>query len=112
MLFGSGEDALKPEGVEALKVVGGILKDYPEYHVEIGGHTDNVAIKGELAKKFPTNKELSEARAASALNAMQDGGMINSAATKGYADKRPVASNATADGRQKNRRVEVKVTPK
>lgn len=112
LLFESGVDQLKPAGAEALTSVGGILKDYPEYAVEIGGHTDNVAIKGELAKRFATNKELSLARAQSALKALQDGGMANSYTTNGYADKKPVASNATADGRAKNRRVEVKVMPK
>lgn len=112
LLFESGIDQLKPAGAEALTSVGGILKDYPEYAVEIGGHTDNVAIKGELAKRFATNKELSMARAQSALKALQDGGMANSYTTNGYADKKPVASNASADGRAKNRRVEVKVMPK
>ncbi len=112
LLFESGVDQLKPAGAEALAAVGGILKDYPEYAVEIGGHTDNVAIKGELAKRFATNKELSAARAQSALKALQDGGMANSFTTAGLADRRPVASNVTAEGRAKNRRVEVKVMPK
>ncbi|MFO0774992.1 MAG: OmpA family protein [Nitrospiraceae bacterium] len=112
LLFESGADQLKPAGSEALTSVGGILKDYPEYAVDISGHTDNVAIKGELAKKFASNKELSAARAQSALAALQHGGMSNSHTTNGYADRKPVASNATADGRAKNRRVEVKVMPK
>jgi chemotaxis protein MotB len=111
-LFGSGEDQLKPAGVDALTAVGAILKEYPEYQVEVAGHTDNVAIKGELAKRFPTNKELSEARAVSALSALRAGGLTNSVTTGGYASRRPVASNATAEGRQKNRRVEVIISPK
>ncbi len=112
MLFDSGSAELKAGGRDALKSVGEILKDYPEYNVEVGGHTDNVKIQGELAKKYPTNKELSAARADAALKALQDGGMTNHVATAGYADRRPAASNATADGRQRNRRVEVKVMPK
>ncbi len=112
MLFDSGSAELKPGGSDALKSVGEILKDYPEYNVEVGGHTDNVKIQGELAKKYPTNKELSAARAEAALKALQDGGMSNHVTTAGHADRRPAASNATADGRQKNRRVEVKVMPK
>lgn len=112
MLFDSGSAELKAGGSDALKSVGEILKDYPEYNVEVGGHTDNVKIQGELAKKYPTNKELSAARADAALKALQDGGMANHVTTAGYADRRPAASNATADGRQKNRRVEVKVMPK
>ena len=65
-LFGSGEDQLKSAGADALKQVGAILKDFPEYKVAVDGHTDNRPIRSELKKQFPTNKELSEARAANA----------------------------------------------
>lgn len=108
-LFGSGQDELKPAGADALKQVGAILKDFPEYKVAVGGHTDNVPIQGNLKKKFPSNKELSEARAANAAKALAAGGLSN-AATAGYADSKPVESNATPAGRAKNRRVEISVT--
>ncbi len=108
-LFGTGEDTLKAAGANALKQVGAVLKDFPEYKVAVDGHTDNVPIKGALMKKFPTNKELSEARAANAAKALAEGGLAN-ATTAGYADSKPVESNATAAGRAKNRRVEVRVT--
>jgi len=108
-LFGSGQDELKPAGVDALKRVGTVLKDYPEYKVAVDGHTDNVAIQGELKKKFPTNKELSESRAANAAKALTEGG-LGAAATHGYADTKPAEPNITAAGRAKNRRVEVRVT--
>ena len=108
-LFGSGQDELKPAGADALKRVGAVLKDYPEYKVAVDGHTDNVAIQGELKKKFPTNKELSESRAANAAKALEAGG-LGAPATHGYADSKPVEPNTTAAGRAKNRRVEVRVT--
>lgn len=108
-LFGSGEDELKPAGADALKQVGAILKDYPEYKVSVDGHTDNRPIRSTLKKKFPTNKELSEARAANAAKALTEGG-LGAATTTGYADTRPVAPNTTDAGRQQNRRVEVRVT--
>ncbi len=108
-LFGSGEDQLKPAGVQALKQVGGILKDFPEYKVAVDGHTDNRPIRNTLKKRFPTNKELSEARAANAALALTEGG-LSAAETHGYADTRPVMPNTTEDGRAKNRRVEVRVT--
>lgn len=112
-LFGLGEDQLKPAGIDALKRVGAILKDYPEYNTEVAGHTDNLKIRSSLKKKFPTNKELSEARAASAVKALADGGMAaGSIKSAGYAETKPVAPNTTDAGRQKNRRVEVRVTPK
>jgi chemotaxis protein MotB len=108
-LFGSGEDALKPEGAEALKHVGAVLKDFPQYKVAVDGHTDNVRIRGALANRYPTNKELSEARALSAAKALADGGRVD-ALTTGYGDTKPVESNSTPTGRAKNRRVEVRVT--
>ena len=52
-LFGSGQDELKPAGVDALKQVGAVLKDYPEYKVAVDGHTDNVAIRGSAEEKVP-----------------------------------------------------------
>jgi chemotaxis protein MotB len=108
-LFGSGEDQLKPAGADALKQVGMILKDFPEYKVSVDGHTDNRPIRTVLKKKFPSNKELSEARAVNAAKALDEGG-LSGATTAGYADTRPVASNTTDAGRAQNRRVEVRVT--
>jgi len=82
-LFGTGEDELKPAGANALKEVGAVLKDFPEYKVAVDGHTDNVAIRTSLRKKFPTNKELSEARAANAAaTAVQVPTTINPAASR------------------------------
>ena len=108
-LFGSGEDQLKPAGADALKQVGAILKDFPEYKVAVDGHTDNRPIRSELKKKFPTNKELSAARAANAAMALGEGG-LSAVTTNGYADTQPVMPNTTDAGRAKNRRVEVRVT--
>ena len=108
-LFGSGEDQLKPAGADALKQVGAVLKDFPEYQVHVEGHTDNRPILGALKKKFPSNKELSEARAANAAQALADGG-LSGAHSMGLAETKPVMSNATGEGRAKNRRVEISVT--
>ena len=108
-LFGSGQDELKPAGADALKQVGAVLKDFPEYKVAVDGHTDNVAIRGALKKKFPSNMELSESRAANAAKALTEGG-LGAATTHGYADTKPVEPNTTDAGRAKNRRVEVRVT--
>ena len=108
-LFGSGEDQLQPDGANALTQVGAILKDYPEYKVAVDGHTDNRPIRSALKKKFPTNMELSQARAANAAKALGEGG-LNAITTHGYADTKPDAPNTTEAGRAKNRRVEIRVT--
>ena len=106
LLFDSGQDQLKAGGADALRRVGNVLKDFPEKSVHVAGYTDNVAIKGALAKKFPSNKELSDARADSAAQALRDGG-VGSLTAAGHGESDPVASNNTAAGRAKNRRVEV-----
>ena len=108
-LFASGEDHLKSSGADALKQVGSILKEFPEYKVSVDGHTDNRPIRSELKKKYPSNQELSEARAAHAAHALAKGG-LSAVATHGYADSRPVMPNTTDAGRARNRRVEVLVT--
>jgi chemotaxis protein MotB len=107
LLFDSGKDQLKAGGTDALKRVGNVLKDFPEKQVHVAGYTDNVAIKGALLKKFPSNKELSDARATSAAQALRDGGVSSNLSDAGHGDSNPIASNNTADGRAKNRRVEV-----
>lgn len=111
LLFDSGEATLKPGGADVLSRIGSVLKNYPDRSIHVAGHTDNVPIKGRLAKRFPTNAELSQARADSARQALTDGGMsADKINAKGHADSRPIASNSTAEGRQKNRRVEIVVS--
>ena len=60
-------------GADALKQVGSILKDFPEYRVSVDGHTDNQPIRSEIKRKYPSNRELSEARAANAALALGEG---------------------------------------
>lgn len=111
LLFDSGEATLKPGGADVLNRIGSVLKNYPDRSIHVAGHTDNVPIKGRLAQRFPTNVELSQARAESARQALTDGGMAaDKIDAKGHADTRPIASNSTAEGRQKNRRVEIVVS--
>jgi chemotaxis protein MotB len=110
-LFGSGEDTLKPAGIDALKRIGGILKDYPEYHIEVTGHTDNVPIGSKLLPRFPDNVALSTARAKQSARVLRDNGVESSAlSVHGYGDTKPLATNANEDGRSKNRRVEIRIT--
>ncbi len=107
LLFDSGQEQLKAEGTDALRRVGAVLKEFPEKQVHVAGYTDNIAIKGALKKKFPSNKELSDARAESAAQALRDGGAAGNLSAEGHGEANPVATNNTAEGRAKNRRVEV-----
>ncbi|HEU4501183.1 MAG TPA: OmpA family protein [Nitrospira sp.] len=107
LLFDSGQDHMKAGATDALKRVGTVLKDFPDKQVHVAGYTDNVAITGSLQKKFPSNKELSDARANSAAQALRDGGLSVNLEAAGYGDSNPIATNTTATGRAKNRRVEI-----
>jgi chemotaxis protein MotB len=98
---------MKAGATDALKRVGTVLKDFPDKQVHVAGYTDNVAITGGLQKKFPSNKELSDARANSAAQALRDGGVSANLEAAGYGDSNPIATNTTATGRAKNRRVEI-----
>lgn len=110
-LFGSGQDALKPAGVDALTRIGEVLKDYPEYKIEVAGHTDNVPIGSKLLQRFADNQALSTARAKEAVRVLQSGGVAPSTLTvRGYGGTRPLAPNTDEEGRRKNRRVEIRVT--
>lgn len=109
LLFDSGQDQLKADGIDALKRVGGVLKDFPDRQVRVAGYTDASPIRGALQERFPSNKELSEARAKSALQALEDGGLTSNVSAEGHGDSNPIGSNNTAAGRAKNRRVEVSI---
>lgn len=104
ILFTSGEAELRDSGLMVLKPLIAILKDTP-HSMSISGHTDNVPIATEL---FPSNWELSSARAASVVRYLQTQGIAAQRLRAiGYADTRPVSDNIDAEGRAANRRVEI-----
>jgi chemotaxis protein MotB len=112
ILFPSGSAELSPEGVDVLrKVANAANKAQDEVRVE--GHTDTDAIAPVLAQYYPSNWELSTARAAVAVRTLEATGMVPAArlSAVGYGDSRPVAPNDTAEGKAKNRRVEIVFTP-
>ena len=112
ILFPSGSAELSPEGVDVLrKVAAAINKSQDEVRVE--GHTDNVPIAPVLGQYYPTNWELSTARAAVAVRTLEATGMVPASrlSAVGYGDSRPLASNDNAEGQAKNRRVEIVFTP-
>jgi chemotaxis protein MotB len=113
ILFDTGKAEIKPEGMEILSKVISILKDVKDKWIRIEGHTDNVQIIGQLAKKYPTNWELSSARAINVARFLQEQG-IDPAVLSGvaYGEYHPVAANDSPEGRQKNRRIEIILVPR
>ena len=102
VLFPSGKANPSKEAVAIVREIANQLKATANpIHVE--GFTDNVPIKNEV---FPSNWELSAARAAAVVRLLSEGGVApGRLAAVGYGEHQPVADNNTADGRQKNRRV-------
>lgn len=113
ILFDSGRADVKPEGRDVLARLGEVLKGMEDQAVVIEGNTDNVAIAGELAKRFPTNWELSAARATSVVRYLEEVVGVPAArlAAVGMGSHRPVVPNDTPEGRARNRRIEIKLVP-
>jgi len=106
LLFKSGEADLEPKSVKALQAVAQVLKN-DNHDIKVMGYTDDTPIS---TPSFPSNWELSSARASSvvrlfAANGIDPARMV----VEGYADNHPVDSNDTAAGRARNRRVTVMI---
>ncbi|MGD9725758.1 MAG: OmpA family protein [Nitrospiraceae bacterium] len=111
VLFASEDVNLKPDATIALQRIGQIIGQASNRAVQVTGHTDNQAISKELRKTFPDNRALSWARADSARKALISGGTPpEHIRAIGLAGKKPLASNTTEAGREKNRRIEIVVT--
>lgn len=111
MLFESAQADMSGSGKDVVTQLADAFKKYPGYHMRIEGHTDSMPIGASLKQRYHSNWELSAGRAATvakyliyALNVPAENVSI-----AGYADKRPVADNATKEGRAKNRRIRVVV---
>jgi chemotaxis protein MotB len=108
VLFPSGEAALTPEGGAVIDKVARVLATTVAGRIVIEGHTDNVPIGPELRARFPSNWELSTARATEVVRRLVERGLPPQALEAvGRADTRPVASNHTEDGRRHNRRIAI-----
>jgi chemotaxis protein MotB len=114
ILFDLGKATITPEGARVLKKVGHILKNAQGMQIRVVGHTDSIPIGEEYHYKFPSNWELSAARAASVVRFFQRECRLDpqdlEAVGKSFYE--PVASNEVEEGRAQNRRVEVIIAPK
>lgn len=113
ILFDSGRADVKPEGLDILNKMVETLKNISDKAIRIEGHTDVVQIAGGLTRTFPTNWELSAARAINVTKFLQLQGVDprNLSATA-FAEHKPVADNSTKEGRAKNRRIEITLVAK
>ncbi|HDI83031.1 MAG TPA: hypothetical protein ENF18_04485 [candidate division WOR-3 bacterium] len=108
-LFPPGSVEISKEGKELLRQLGNILKRLKNRRILIEGHTDNSRISGTLKKKYPTNWELSAARAVKVVRFLIEEVGIDPkrVAAIAYGEYHPIADNSTSEGRAKNRRIVV-----
>jgi chemotaxis protein MotB len=104
VLFAPGEAKLSPDSIQVLKAVAQVLKD-DNHALRIEGHTDNIPIANLF---FPSNWELSAVRASTVVRLFVESGIAESRMVAvGHGANQPLETNDTADGRQRNRRVQL-----
>jgi chemotaxis protein MotB len=113
ILFPSGEADVSPAGQKVIERLGAILRNAADKRVRVEGHTDNVPIGGVLKMKFPTNWELSTARAVNVVRFLQEKVGMNPERLEaaGLGEYKPVAPNDTPKGKAQNRRIEIYLLP-
>lgn len=112
LLFKSGSWAVNTRGREAVVQLGKVLAENPEIAVLIEGHTDTIAYSGN--GNILTNWDLSTKRATSIVSILTENHKIlkENLTAAGRGEFAPIATNSTSEGRSKNRRIEVILTPK
>ncbi|MBI4374952.1 MAG: flagellar motor protein MotB [Elusimicrobia bacterium] len=114
ILFDSGQAEVKPAGRKVLEKVGSLLNSVKDKDIRIEGHTDNVPIGGELKSRYPSNWDLSTARATAVARYLEDFAKVDPKrlVATGYGEWRPVAANDTLDNKALNRRIEIVLVPR
>ncbi len=114
LLFESGSWTVGAEGKKAVDLVGKVLGDNPEISVLIEGHTDNDKITGSIGGGVENNWDLSTKRATAIVNILSANAKVKkeNLTAAGRGEYAPLLSNETADGKAKNRRIEIILTPK
>ena len=108
ILFESGKADLSDDGKKTLQEVAGVLVKIRKREFQVSGHTDNVPIK---SSRFPSNWELSTARATTVLHFLQEKANIpgERLSAVGFGEYHPISSNSTANGRAQNRRIQIEI---
>lgn len=109
ILFASGSANIGAEGRRTLQEVGSVIAELDDREFQVEGHTDDVPISTE---RFPSNWELSSARALSVVRLLVQAGVDpEEVSGAGFAEFQPVASNDDPEGRRRNRRIEIVMLP-
>ena len=111
ILFDSGEAVVRTDGEAVLQKIAAFLAQHPELKIHVIGHTDNVPIRAGARSRFASNWELSTARALAAVRFLTERAGVSPQrlGAVGYGEFRPIADNATAEGRARNRRIAITI---
>jgi len=111
VLFPEGGWTLNAKGEQTLAKIAPTLSNLPGQQIIVQGFTDSLPVGGALKARFPSNLELSSARADDVVRYLVSNGVPKATiSAQGFGDARPVASNDTQQGRAKNRRVEIVIS--
>ncbi|MDH3710617.1 MAG: OmpA family protein, partial [Cyclobacteriaceae bacterium] len=111
LLFGSGSIKVDQKGIQAIRQLAEVLNDNPDINIVVEGHTDNVPVS-KTGPYMKDNWDLSVMRATSIVNILKEAGVQPQRITaSGKGEYAPVTSNEADDGRRKNRRTEIILTP-
>lgn len=107
-LFDSGSAVVRAEARDIGLAISDLLENYPDYQVQVSGHTDNVPIN---TARFRSNWDLSAYRSLNFMNVLLQNKELHAErfSTVAYGEHRPIADNETAEGRAQNRRVEISI---
>jgi len=111
ILFSPGSAQINLDGQKVLSIIAESLNAYPDRFISVEGHTDNLPIV--LNTRYQSNWELSTARGLAAVIYFQQNSQVDPKRLKvvGYGQYHPLSSNKSAEGRQRNRRIEIKILP-
>jgi chemotaxis protein MotB len=113
LLFESGEATISKRGEGVLARVGAVLAQIDDKTIQVSGHTDNLPLGEKLTGQFPTNWELSAARAVTVVRFLAEKASVppQRLVASGYGEWSPIANNKSTSGRARNRRIEILLTP-
>jgi chemotaxis protein MotB len=111
LVFDPGSDSISPKGLGVIKDIGAVLKKAPLMEIRVSGHTDSPVII-DRSREFFVSLASSKDRATHVVGILKETGVDPRALfIEWYGDIRPIASNGTEEGRQRNRRIEIAVSP-
>jgi chemotaxis protein MotB len=113
LLFASGEAEVSARGQDVLSKIGAVLATLDDRNIHVVGHTDDAPPSSKIRETFPSNWELSVARATHVVRFLQDKAKVpgKRLVAVGRGQHEPIASNANGKGRARNRRIEILLTP-